>query len=333
VTFFDFHGDQVNPRMRATLAPGIPVLERNYWFPGVVEAAERFGFELVHTHHGSVDEFFGVASGLETRRLAHVVTTHGMYEAMPREIFLATWGKVRASVDAWVYIADKNLVPFREEGIDLGDMCVKIPNGMRIPDPHPPPRSSLGIADDAFVVCLASRAIPEKGWRVAVKIVEESRRVSVVDIQLLLLGDGPVYEEMQNETLPEFVHLLGFVSQVVDYFAMSDVGILPTTFEGESFPLSIIECLMAGRPVIASDVGEVREMLSADEGRVAGFLIDVDGGSVPLRETVEQLVELATNREVYDVKRRLAKEVAPRFDMDRVVDRYAEVYRRALAQK
>ncbi|MGR9108596.1 MAG: glycosyltransferase, partial [Gammaproteobacteria bacterium] len=328
VSFLDYHGEEVNPRMRTTLDPGIPVLERNYWFPGVVELARDFGLEIVHTHHGSVDEFFAVASSHESIPLAHVVTMHGMYEAMPRETFLATWDKVGDRVDAWVYIAEKNLAPFIEEGIDLGTRALKIPNGMSMPTPHPPPRATLDIGDDAFVLCLASRAIPAKGWRESIEITTEARRLSARDVHLLLLGDGPVYDAMRSETLPAYVHLLGFVSNVVDYFAMADLGFLPTTFEGESFPLTLIECLMAGRPVLASEVGEIANMLTSENGEIAGFLIDIGDGEIPLRKTAEQVAALATDPELYSKKQRLAAEIAPRFAMDEVVDRYVEVYRK-----
>lgn len=93
---------------------------------------------------------------------------------------------------------------------------------------------------------------------------QKSRR----QLHLLLLGDGPMYEKLKNVALPN-VHVLGFQPNVRDYFMASDMGLLPSRFSGESFPLVLIECLLSGRPAIASDLGEIRNILTDPGNRPA----------------------------------------------------------------
>ena len=327
VTFFNFMGDAFNPLIRQMLRPDIPLIERNEWCPDVPVLLEQFGMDVVHSHHASVDVYFASHANIGDRRAyKHIVTMHGMYEAMADDVFDSTMSKLGDEVSTWVYIAEKNLHPFQCHGLSLAGRFAKIPNGMERPEISPVPRFELGVAEDAFVLCLASRAIPEKGWRVAADIVGRAREMTGADVQLLLIGDGPVYEEMSQEDLPDYVHLLGFRQNVIDYYAASDMGILPTTFPGESFPLSIIECFMAGKPMLVSDVGEVRSMMTSGDGELAGDLIDVSGGGVDVEQVAKQLVTMMLDPSRYGRRAGLAALLAEQFDMAHVGEKYEAAF-------
>ncbi len=331
VTFFNFNGAPVNESMRRLLPADIPVVELGGRFVGVDAMLERFGIELVHSHHASVDHFFAMGRLRTRESTRHVITTHGMYEAMDREIFATNVVRMAPKIDRWVYIADKNLPPFEERGLFSKDRFTKIGNGMFRPDSRAVERRDLGIEADAFVICLASRALKEKGWREAIKMTEQARRQSGRSVHLVLLGDGPVYEDLLSDGVPEFVHLMGFQQNAFDYYAMADAGVLPTWFQGESFPLTVIECLMAGRPVIASDVGETRNMLTAEDGEVAGYLVSLEDGRFPVSVAADHLAELVSDQALYKRKQALAVAIAPRFDMNRVLDDYGAVYSEVLS--
>ena len=59
----------------------------------------------------------------------------------------------------------------------------------------------------------------------------------------------------------------------MDIIRQCDLAIFPTTYIGESFPLFLVECFVAAVPVVATDVGSIREMLTTDDGRVAGAVV------------------------------------------------------------
>ena len=105
------------------------------------------------------------------------------------------------------------------------------------------------------------------------------------NVHLLLVGEGPIQREMNMRTQPAHIHLLGFRDDVVECFALSDVGALASSYPGESAPLCVIECLAAGRPMIATDCGEISTMINADSAQPAGVLI-------PVRSYKERVIDL-----------------------------------------
>ena len=329
-TVYDFKGAPRNEAIRKLLNPAIPVIERVGPNSEVVNVIEELGIDLIHTHHASCDLFFGKAINERSLNVPLVVTTHGMYEAMKPSDFQSHLDNIDGAVSAWVYVADKNIRPFQEAGRYDQKNFFKITNAVGTPIVSNIDRASIKIRLSAFVVCLASRAISSKGWREAIAITHQARAISRKDIQLILLGDGPIYEDLLCEDLPNFVHLLGSVSNVVDHFLLSDIGLLPTTFPGESCPLSVIECLSAGRPVIASNIGEIPNMLRTSSGEYAGYLIQLEDGQIPIKKTAEQVARLASSARTYSAAASNAQKAASRFDMNSVTDRYSAVYDSAI---
>jgi len=332
VTFFDFHGAEPNPLVRKMLPPEIPLVDRSLLSCSLDELIEDFGIEIIHSHHTFVDHF--LAENIRQRHgsLRHVVTMHGLYETDDPEYIDAKLPTIMRSVDEWIYIAEKNLQPFKQRRVYQADRFTKIGNGIKVPKISPVSRDFLGVPIDAFVLCLASRGTAEKGWREAIMMVKEARTLVDRDIHLVVLGDGVVYDELKSETLPHYVHLLGLVENPIGYFAASDLGFLPSRFKGESFPLSVIECLMAGTPVLATDIGEIRDMLTHPQGGVAGGLFSLSDWTLPIHEGASMIGRFASDSQFYDEARQMVPKVAARFDIEKVVDQYEAVYARALSR-
>jgi glycosyltransferase involved in cell wall biosynthesis len=333
LVYFDFQGEPANLGVRKMLPPDIPIIEHRGHPGSIDDLLEGFGIEIVHTHNARTDLYFVANIKDMRKRVRHVATLHGMYEAQDEFTVRQTLPYIVRGVDMWVYVADKNLEPFVELGLYRPERFTKIGNAIAPTRRNPINRETLGMAGDAFVVCLASRAIPEKGWREAVAMTDVARASSGRDVHLVLLGEGPVKEALQAEVLPPYVHLLGWRENPVDYFAMTNLGLLPSRFRGESFPLSVMECLAAGRPVIASDVGEVRSMLTSDEGELAGGVVSLVNGEVPIAEVGEMIAGYARDAGRYEAARRVAKSCARRFSMERAVEQYAAVYERTMVAR
>src|SRR5574337_745233 len=326
VTFFNYNRESLNLKIRQLLYSDIPVFECNSRIGSVDQLIRAFGIELIHSHHASAEHFFATNIVHMKYRTGHIATMHGMYEILSDGEIEHALGAIVNSVDLWCYIADKNLTVFKRKGYYRPERFVKIGNGLEPTAIRIIDRSTLGISSDAFVLCLASRAISEKGWHEAIKIVCTARELSGKAIHLLLLGDGPVASALRSEGVPDFVHLLGFADNPVDYFAMSDLGFLPSQFRGECVPLSVIECLCAGKPVVASDIGEIRAMLTTRNG-VAGALITLQDWKVPISESASIIADFASDHLRYQYARSAAKEAAERFRMDSVLSDHENAYR------
>ncbi|GAA4084615.1 glycosyltransferase family 4 protein [Nonomuraea soli] len=98
----------------------------------------------------------------------------------------------------------------------------------------------------------------------------------------VIAGDGPLREELQRridaEHLP--VRLLGWRDDVPDLLAAADVALWPSRWEGQ--PLSMSEALMAGVPVVATEVGGIPDLLAG-----AGLLVPY-GDAAAMGRAVQQ---------------------------------------------
>ena len=75
----------------------------------------------------------------------------------------------------------------------------QIDNGMQCPKPHRIDLSPLGITSDPFTACLASRALPEKGWIEAIEATKRVREIKKKDVHLVLIGEGPIYDVLRRK--------------------------------------------------------------------------------------------------------------------------------------
>jgi len=91
------------------------------------------------------------------------------------------------------------------------------------------------------------------------------RKISLPNVKLLIGGDGPERQFLEQELLEEIasgkVKLLGWVPQneAAKYYAIADIFLLPS--EEEGFPRVILEAMAAGLPFVAFDAGGIKEII------------------------------------------------------------------------
>ncbi len=292
------------------------------------DAIEQFGIEVLNTHQWHVQKYPIDVPEVFGNLRSHVASLHGMIEH--GDAFEVTVDQLKAAdrnVTDWVYTADKNIEPFRKLGLldETSGRFIKLPNGMEPPAFVPVSRARLDIPEDAFVLCCVSRAIPDKGWREMIDAVALAREMSGKDIRLLLVGNGPVYDEYCRTGVPAFVHLTGFSADSVGHYAAADMGIMLTRFKSESFPLTIVDCLFAGKPYVASDVGDIRNMLSVGDD-IAGAVIELEDWEVPIEKAARVIAGFADGGTAYRDAVALVEKAARRFRIDEVVSRYVELF-------
>ena len=318
VTVLDFQMSEDLPKVREKLSNDIPLI-RLQETEGLLKIVEQFKIDIAHSHHGSVDEAVSYVA-TNRKNLHHVVTLHGMYEATAQPHLDNLLRRVQKCVEAFIYIADKNLEPFKKINCFDEKIFYKIGNGLEKFSVNPIPRSDLNIPEKSFVLCEVSRAIPEKGWQAAIDAVTLANKKSSRRIDLILVGAGEMYDKLVGK-VPDFVHLTGFKSNVRDYLATSDLGFLPSEFAGESFPLLIIDSLFSGKPVVSSNLGESAEMIGD-----AGIVFDLEEGKVPVEKLAEILLTLANDDAEYKKICSQVSIAAEKFLIDKVADKYIEVY-------
>ena len=314
-------------RVRKMLDPSIPVITTNK-----VEEMDlilrKYHINVVHSHHQATQSFFAKIFNMNEKlheQILHVGTSHGMYESFSDKTLQIILKRIGNGVDHWTYVADKNIKPFEKYGIFDSQLFTKIPNGMKVPVTHPIDKEELGLTESSFMATIASRAIPEKGWLQAIDAVKIARSITGRDIHLCLIGDGEIYQKLLVEGTPDYVHLMGFCSNPCDYYANSDICLIPSYYKSESAPLSLIEALLCGIPVIASNVGDVRQMLTIN-GELAGDIFDLQNWTVPVEILASKITAFITDKEYYLHCKALAELKSKEFDIVNVTNKYLQIY-------
>jgi len=328
VTLLNFNMGEYLEEVRVLLNPDVPLIN--------IDKTENLGnilfqidADIAHSHHASIDQL--ISTWLRGLNLdcKQVVSLHGMYEAIDKEISLNIFEELKDTCSQLVYTADKNLARLEELGYADQFSLSKIGNALPVKAIHLIDREELSIGAEDFVLCLVSRAIADKGWQEAVDAVLKANAIGKRKIHLLLIGDGPMKKRLEQIN-SQYVHLLGQKSNIRDYFAMADMGFLPSAFKGESFPLVVIDCLMSGRPVLASDIGEIRHQLTDETGAIAGKLFSLNNWKIDTQKLAEQIVDLAENPQIYDEMKKNVASAVKKFDISLIVKQYVDVYERAI---
>ena len=137
---------------------------------------------------------------------------------------------------------------------------------IRTPDEVKALRSKFGLPVDRPVIGYVGNFKPEKGVEVLVEAMGELKRRWRTDVLLALVGSGPLEEGMRARTaalgLEDQIRFCGRRphDEVPEWIAMSDAVCLPSFREG--CPNVVLEALASGKPVVASEVGGVPELIT-----------------------------------------------------------------------
>lgn len=319
-----------NEDMVARLDSRVPVYSRDDMFPGgPASLLDRAGIDVVHSHSVLIENLFFERGGMLDR--PYVVSMHGSHNlpggALDRLLFRSL-----RNVDFWVYTAEKNLDVFAGLPLDRSRF-IKMANGMPRDERDAPfTRASLGIGEDATVFTFIARGIQRKGWRASVEAFKLLKgRHPDREMHLLMIGEGRFAERSQEIAGGDpAIHFLGYQSCINGIYRVSDCALVPTRFEGESFPLCVIQALQEGCPVLGNDVGEIRSMLTSEKG-VAGVVTtnmrDTDAFIRHVADAMEQFLDPAFRASVSA----LTAEVADRFSMEACAAAYQTLYDQAIA--
>jgi glycosyltransferase involved in cell wall biosynthesis len=243
------------------------------WLTGLMAGIRP---DIIHSHLLKAD-LLAMDVRKEVPGASHVLTVHGDYpmflERKSDPFLLDVERHVTAmarSADAIVGVAEPHLALFSERFSVEDDRLHLIYNGLEEPSTDAPSRAELGMPTDCFLFGMVARGIEAKGWRQAVEAFSSLQRQ---DAALMLVGEGPFLDQLKAEAHPPNIIFAGFAPRPTDWIRHFDCGLMPSQIPHESLPTVIIEYLACGKPVIATDVGEVAAMLRAPDGTMAGSLV------------------------------------------------------------
>jgi glycosyltransferase involved in cell wall biosynthesis len=296
---------------------------------------------ILHTHTakaGAIARAAALLSG-DARPPIVIHTFHGhvlkgYFGPRRTAFFRQVERNLARSSDVLVAVSPEVRDELVEHGIAPRDKFAVIRLGIPLEDRLGDPTGDLdyrplyGIPPAAFVIGWVGRMTGVKDTGAVLEIVRATRERGV-DAVLCMVGDGPDRERLEQLAhdlgIARSTYFVGYQSDVAGYYRLFDAFVLPSINEGT--PVSAIESLAAGTPVVATRVGGVPDVV---RDGLDGFLVqpgDTDGAA-------ERLTQLAADSEL---RARLGSSgrahVLERYSVSRLVDDVDRLYRSLLEAK
>ncbi len=283
-----------------------------------LQVASKYSIPVITTIHGDYLQFYN-----KTQNNIPIPLLHYKEKAI----------KNIKELDEIVCISDKQLQFFNDkfEPIVHGKLA-KIYNGYDgVPSADAASlRKVLGVPEGDFVFGMVSRGIAEKGWEVT---IEAFLKLNAPNTHLVLVGESEYMRALSNSySTHKNIYFTGHSDKPLDWIKIMNVGLLPTTYPSESLPTIIIEYLCCGIPSVASDAGEIVNMLQF-EGKQAGTVIPIKDGSVSVEGVKDAMQKYLTDKEFYQEHKSNAALCYNQFDMDKCVASYYSIYYNSILDK
>lgn len=274
------------------------------------------GFDVVHSHNTSAQYFTAIAGrGLDCKLVTTEHSTCNRRRNIPFFSRIDRW--MYGKYSAVICITDKARSNLMEHIGQQKIPAVTINNGVDI--------ESIGktVASDELRTAFVGRKLiaqvagfrPEKDQATTIS----GMRYLPERFHLLLVGDGPLRSECEklsvSEGVGDRVHFLGVRDDVPSLLKAVDYVVMSSKWEG--LPLSAVEGMAAGKPVIASDVDGLKDVVGG-----AGILFEAGNGE----DLSRRILSLDSDKDLYKATAARCLAASKRYGIDRMVARYCEVY-------
>jgi len=284
------------------------------------------GIEIIHTHNYK-SNFYGLIS-TGTLSVKRVSTCHNWsgtslkmkaYKGLDvlqlrcYDKIVAVSDTIRDELLKWGISKRKTLLV--RNGIDVRRFPSSKDAGMV--------RSQLGILPDEKVIGSVGRIEKGKGHEQMLEAAE-SILASYPRTRFLVVGDGPLLNDLKIKASGLPFIFTGMRRDVEDMYAAMDIFVLPSMNEG--LPMVMLEAMCSDKPVVVSRVGEIPHVIN--DGR-DGLLIE-PGNKKQLIDAVNLL--LCDRDKAISIAREGKKRILDCFATGRMAGDYLNIYKRILPE-
>ncbi len=290
-------------------------------WPRLARVCREFGPDVVHTHSYVLRYVVPVA-----RRAAIIHTVHNLAGRDP--------DRPTSAINRLAYrlgvlpVAVSPAVARSFESMYGVAPASVIPNGIDIRQFHRPEarlswRRAHGFAENDVLIASVARLEPQKDPEALIEAFALAA-LGVPRSHLLMAGAGGLLDSArrlaERRGISACVHFLGARTDVPDLLAASDLFALASRWEGS--PISVMEAMAAGLPVVATVVGGVPELV---EDGITGVLVPPERPGSLGQALARLLLDPPRRRAMAEA----ARMRAARFSMESMVTGYAELFARA----
>ncbi len=300
--------------------------------PRLIQVVKRGNFDIVHSHLYSAC-FYSFLTSLLLPNIKFIHTTHGVgiEEREPRKLIrMLRYRAFTSRIDRVVAVSDHTKNEYiRLSGISANKVIV-IPNAIQ---PYEygsvidvgRKRTELGLEDHVPVLLAVGRICEQKGYDTLLKVAELLKDRNQ-QYKLVIAGDGPQWGKMlklrDDLNLQNEVYFLGRRNDVPELLQVADLFVQSSNWEG--MPISILEAMMYGKPIVATAVDGTCELIRNG----------IEGVLVPTKDPFALATALVNLMADDSMRLRLGKGARHRaykeFTMDVMVRRLMKLYEELL---
>jgi len=321
------------PELGRAVRPGQDLVA----FAKVVRLLQRCRPTIVHTHMAKAGAIGRLAARLVGVPVVvhtyHGHVFHSYFDRLRTTAFLTAERALAHLSDRLIAVGERQRDEIAGYGIGSRRKLVAVPLGLELEPfleaaPRGALRGALGIADETPLVGIVARLVPVKAHATflqAAALLSNERP----DVRFAIVGDGECRAALEAEAralgLDGVVHFLGWRRDLPAVYADLDVVCLASLNEGS--PVALIEAMAAARPVVATAVGGVPEVV---RDGISGLLVPPRDpqalaaavGEVLARPDRARLLGLAARDAVY-----------PKYGVQRLIRDVEALYLDLLAAK
>ena len=195
-------------------------------------------------------------------------------------------------------------------------------NGIPAPAlmPRTDARAALGLPQDAIVVGFVGRLDFQKGVDRLARIAQSmlDRKLSQVVFAVIGPGDFVAAADMNAQSIPANLRVLGLIPQARRYFSAFDIFALPSRYEG--FPYVALEAVAAGVPIVSTRVSGAAELIDAEQ---TGLVVPNEDDTNLFADAIAALAQDPQTRESMS---RHCERAAQRFSCAAMLERTVDLY-------
>lgn len=195
-------------------------------------------------------------------------------------------------------------------------------------------RNELGIQDSEIVYGLSARGIPKKGWQPAIDAFLKLKNQTHKKVHLILIGgSGYVNELKEKYKEHKEIYFIGKVPNPLYYIDAVDVGLMLSMYRTEALSLIAIEFLMLGKPIIATNVGGVPEVLQ-QYGTSLCKLIDLEADeSINIEQLKNEMLLFTNGEKGLALEQIQIESTNEKFSMEKCVRAYENLFHHMVLNK